>query len=99
MMKNVDDVCRHIDPLIHRYLVDATAMRFKDILFRSVAYNFDVFHDVLTHVMIHNMMLPQISTLYPLFPLLRYSIIIQFGFLPSYNPYPPPHLLRPFREL
>ena len=32
MMKDFDSVCRHIDPLIHRYLVDVTVMRSKDII-------------------------------------------------------------------
>ena len=43
MVKDVDGVCRHIDPLIHRYLVDAEAMRSDDIDLRPFAYNFDVF--------------------------------------------------------
>ena len=43
MIKNVDGVYRHIDPLIHRYLVDAATMRSGDIKLRPVAYNFDVF--------------------------------------------------------
>ena len=43
MMRDVDGVCRHIDPLIHRYLVDATVMRYKGIMLRPFAYNFNIF--------------------------------------------------------
>ena len=43
MMNNVDGVCRHIDLFIHRYLFDATVMRFNDITLRPFAYNFNVF--------------------------------------------------------
>ena len=43
MMKDVDGVCRHIDPLIHRYLVDANVMRCNDEMLRPFAYNFNVF--------------------------------------------------------
>ena len=60
MMKDVDGVCRHINPLIQRYLVDATTMPSKEILLRSFPYNVDVFHNVLTHVMSHNMMFTQL---------------------------------------
>ena len=38
MMKGVDGVCRHIDPLIHRYLVDVAAMRSDDMALRPFAY-------------------------------------------------------------
>ena len=31
MMKDVDSIYRHIDPLIHRYLVDAAAMSSNDV--------------------------------------------------------------------
>ena len=41
-MKDVDGICRHIDPLIHRYLNDAATMRSTDIRLRPFAYNFDV---------------------------------------------------------
>ena len=43
MMKDVDGICHHIDPLIHRYLNDATTMLSTDIRLRSFACNFDVF--------------------------------------------------------
>jgi len=43
VMKDVHCVCRHIDPLIHRYLVDAAVMRSDDIVLRPFPYNFDVF--------------------------------------------------------
>ena len=43
MMKNVDVVCRHNNQLIHRYLDDASTMRFKDILSRPFTYDFDDF--------------------------------------------------------
>ena len=43
MMKDVDDICRHIDPLIHRYLVDTAAMRSDDIMLRPFTYKFDFF--------------------------------------------------------
>ena len=78
MMKDVDGVCRHIDPLIHRYLVDAAVMHSAEKMLRPFAYNFDVFLDVLTHVMFHNMMFSLIQTL---FLLLQYFIINQFGSL------------------
>jgi len=93
MMKDGDGVCRHIDPLIHRYLVDATTMRSKDVLLRPFAYNFDIFRHVLTHVMFHKMMFSQILTQYSLYPLLRYLIIIRVGSLPTCDPYLPPQIL------
>ena len=43
MMKDVDGICRHIDPLIHRYLNNAATMRSTDIGLRLFVYNFDVF--------------------------------------------------------
>ena len=43
MMKDVDGAYRHIDPLIHRYLVEATVMRSKDIMLRPFVYNVNVF--------------------------------------------------------
>ena len=43
MMKDVDTICRHIDPLIHRYLVDAVIMRSGDMALQPFAYNFDTF--------------------------------------------------------
>ena len=30
-MNDIDGVCRHIDPLIYRYLVDAAAMSSNDV--------------------------------------------------------------------
>ena len=42
-MKDVDDICRHIDSLIHRYLNNAATMLSTDIRLRSFACNFDVF--------------------------------------------------------
>ena len=44
MMKDVDGICRHIYPLIHRYLNDAATIRSTDIRLRPFAYNFDVFY-------------------------------------------------------
>ena len=43
MMKDVDGVCRHIDPLIHRYLVGAAVLHSADKILRPFAYNYDVF--------------------------------------------------------
>ena len=43
MMKDFNGVCRHIDRLIHHYLVNAVVMRSDDIKLRPFAYNFDVF--------------------------------------------------------
>ena len=43
-MKDVDGICCHIDPLIHRYLDDTATMRSTDIQMRPFAYNFDVFY-------------------------------------------------------
>ena len=79
MMKDVDGVCRYIDPLIRRYLFDAAAMRSDDIALRIFAYNFDVFLNVLTLVMFHIMMVSLIPSLSLLFPLFQYFIITQFG--------------------
>ena len=79
MMKDVDDVCRHINTLIYRYLVDAAAMRSGDIALRPVAYNFDFAPNVLTLVMFPTMMLSLIPSLSLLFQVLQYFIIIQFG--------------------
>ena len=42
-MKDVDGICRHIDPLIHRYLNDVATMCSTDIRLPPFAYNFDVF--------------------------------------------------------
>ena len=43
MMKDVDGACHQIDPLIHRYLIDATTMYSNAILLRPFTYIFDVF--------------------------------------------------------
>ena len=43
MVKDVDSICRHIDHLIHRYFIEATAMHSTNIRLRPFAYNFDVF--------------------------------------------------------
>ena len=43
MMKDVDGIFRHIDPLMNRYLIEAPAMPSTDIRLRPFAYNFDVF--------------------------------------------------------
>ena len=55
-MKDIDGVRRHIDPLIHRYLVDAAAMSSNDIALRLFAYNFDVFSQYtnLRHISHHD---------------------------------------------
>ena len=87
MMKGVDGFCRHIDPLIHRYLVNATTIRSDDIKLRPFAYNFDFPPNFLTHIMFHTMILSLIPLLSPLFPLLPYSIIAQFVFLPTCKHY------------
>ena len=92
MIKNVNGVCRHIDPLIHRYLVDATIMRFKDITLRPFSYNFNVFsqypnprhvpqHDVLTAIETVSRFLPPLS-----------FIIIQFGSIPPCSQYRHKHI-------
>ena len=56
MMKDVDGIYRHIDPLIHRYLVDANVMRSKDIMLRPFVYNFNVFSQCSNprHISKHN---------------------------------------------
>ena len=69
-MKDIDGVRRHIDPLIHRYLVDAAAMSSNDIALRRFAYNFDVFPNILTFVIFHTMMISLMPSLSMLFPLL-----------------------------
>ena len=99
MMKDVDSVFLHIDPLIYRYLVDATTMGSKDILLRPFAYKFDVFSTCSNPRHVLQNYVPQILTLYPLYPLLRYFIIIRFDSLPTCDPYPPPQILHPFRPL
>ena len=42
-MKDVDSIYRHINPLIHRYLLDTATMHSKDIHLRPFTYNLDVF--------------------------------------------------------
>ena len=44
VMKDDDGVYRHIDPLIHRYLVEVYTMRSNDICLRPFFYNFDIFN-------------------------------------------------------
>ena len=95
MMKDVDNICRHIDPLIHRYLVNASTS--KDILSRSFAYNFDFFSRCSNPRHVSQVDIPLIPTLYPLFPLLWCFIITQFGSLPKCNIYSPHHLLHHYR--
>ena len=51
MLNNIVGVYCHIDPLIHRYLVDAAIMRSKEMCLQPFAYNFDIFHHVQIHVM------------------------------------------------
>ena len=98
-MKDVDDVCRHINTLIYRYLVDAAAMRSGDIALRPVAYNFDFAPNVLTLVMFPTMMLSLIPSLSLLFQLLQYFIIIQFGSHLTCIHSSQEHLLPHFRDL
>ena len=42
-MNDVDNICCHTDPFIHRYLWDAATMHSKDIHLRPFLYNFDIF--------------------------------------------------------
>ena len=42
-MKDVDGICRHIDPLIHRYLIEAAAVLSTDIRLQPFMYKRDVF--------------------------------------------------------
>ena len=98
-MKDVDGVCRHIDPLTYRYLVDTAAMRSDDIMLQSFANNFDVCFDVLVHVVFHTMMLSLITSLSPLFSLVQYFIITQFGSLLTCIHSSQEHLLFHFRGL
>ena len=44
MMKDIDTCSRHINTLIHQYLVSAYSICYSDILFRCYAYSYDVFH-------------------------------------------------------
>ena len=99
MMKDVDDVCRHINPLIYRYFVDTTTMRSGDIALQPFAYNFDFFPTVLTLVMFPTMMLSLIPSLSLLFQLLQYFIIIQFGSHLTCIHSSQEHLLPHFRDL
>ena len=98
-MKDVDGVCRHIDPLTYRYLVDTAAMRSDDIMLQYFTNNFDVCFDVLVHVVFHTMMLSLITSLSPLFSLLQYFIIAQFGSLLTCIHSSQEHLLFHFRGL
>ena len=43
MMNDVDIICRHTDPFIHRYLWDAVTIHSKDTHLRPFVYNFDMF--------------------------------------------------------
>ena len=43
MMKDFDDLSRHIDVLIHRYLIQASCMHLADRTKRPFAYSFDSF--------------------------------------------------------
>ena len=99
MMKGVDGVCRHIDPLIHRYLVDVAAMRSDDMALRSFAYTLMFFLNVLTFVIFHTMMLSLILSVSLLLPLLQYFIIIQFGSHLTCIHSSQEHLLPHFRDL
>ena len=42
MMKDIDELFRHIDPLIHRYLVQASHMRIDDITVRPFVYSYNL---------------------------------------------------------
>ena len=44
MMKDVDGLRRHIDIIIHRYLVQANRMRVNDVTLRPFAYSYDSFN-------------------------------------------------------
>ena len=87
MMKDIDSIYRHIDPLIHRYLLDAATMHSKDIHLRLFAYNVMPFHHVLTHVMSPVRILPQPITLYQSYLLYPPFIITPFVSLPRYQPH------------
>ena len=80
MMKDIDSVCRHIDPLIHHYLVDAAVERSDDIMLRSFAYNFDVFSRCTDprHVSHHDVISDTVTVSVPTPSVL---IIAQFGSL------------------
>ena len=86
MMKDFDSVCRHIDPLIHRYLVDVTFMRSKDIIVRLFVYNFNVFSQCSNprHVSKHDVSaaIETVSTIPT-----PSVLIIQFGSLPLCSQY------------
>ena len=92
MMKDVDGVCRRIDPLIHRYLVDATVMRSKDIMLRPFAYNFNIFSNFFNprHVSKYDVStaIETVSTI----PTPLSFIIIQYGSLPPCSKYPHKHI-------
>ena len=42
-MKELNGICRHIGPLIRRYLIETCNMRSNNICLRPCAYNFDAF--------------------------------------------------------
>ena len=44
MMKDVDACSRHLNTLVHSYLVTVYSMRRRDVITRPYAYRYDVFH-------------------------------------------------------
>lgn len=83
MMKDIDERCCHIDPLIHRYLIDATTICSKDIYLCPFALYFYVFSICFNPRHVSHIDIPQHTTLYKLYPLRWFFIIILFVSLPT----------------
>ena len=91
-----NSICHYIDPSFIAILLTPLLCVPRTFCYDPLFVTLMCFHDVLTYFIFHNMMFPQLQKLYPLFPLLWYFIIIQFGSLPTCNPYLPSHLFIPF---
>ena len=81
MTKGVDGVCRHIDPLIHRYLVDAAAMRSDDMALRPFAYTLMFFSQCanIRHFSHHDVISDTVSVSVVTTPSVLYHYPIRFS--------------------
>ena len=81
MIKDVDDLSRHIDVLVHRYLTQARCMHLVDIAKRPFAYSFNSFFLVpIPVVSLHLIVILPLKHLRP-FPRFQLFIIIHFTLL------------------
>jgi len=83
MMEDVDGLSQHIDPLIHRYLVQAYTIRAADTAQRPFAY----FHDTFTYfsnprrvVASDTTVVTRSSSTPPLLPIVHHSSINLFRY-------------------